>query len=145
MNKNPVTRRGTMIRNIDETNECASIDEITLLARASCFSIFTVIAFSFLTCGVFPCVLYWSIELRSKWLYQKVKSIDEASHVLVKGRDENEEITQIEDKTKESQDLIASSEYCNKLSISKDGLLRYFQYRYQKYRWNEQLQEFVPI
>ena len=54
---------------------------------------------SLLTVFILPLRLYWSADLRSKYLYSQVNSLNDADHILVRGKDGNIEIVKLQDLT----------------------------------------------
>jgi hypothetical protein len=56
-------------------------------------------ALSILTLFTLPIRIYWSDELRAWYLYDQVLQIEEADHLLVRGKDGNIEIVKVTDAT----------------------------------------------
>jgi hypothetical protein len=54
---------------------------------------------SIVTLLILPLRLYWSQELRAYYLYDDVRSLSEATALLVRGKDGNVEIVQLRDLT----------------------------------------------
>jgi len=54
---------------------------------------------SLLTLFVLPLRLYWSAELRAKYLYNQVAALEGADHLLVRGKDGNVEVVALVDMT----------------------------------------------
>ena len=82
-------------KNYDDSDECTAIAELTLLVFCPVFSYVVVPILIVLTAGILGLYLFWKPALRGKWLYKKVMTVDEATHVLVTGADDNIEICEL--------------------------------------------------
>lgn len=79
----------------DENEETTLVDEATLITESVCKQWFLAPLLSVCTLLVWPVFLYWSKDLQRKWLYSPATSLEQASHVYIRGRDGNREIVRL--------------------------------------------------
>ena len=79
-------------KNYDENEETTLIDELTYLQFSPCWCYFLVPILSLMTALIFALFLFWYVELRAKFFYNKVDSHKKATHIKVQGRDRIVEI-----------------------------------------------------
>ncbi len=70
-----------------------------MLKHSSLKAYLLVPLLSVITLFVLPIRLYWSAELSAKYLYTRVAIIQDADALLVRGKDGNVEIVQVQDQT----------------------------------------------
>lgn len=71
--------------NFNEKEPTTVIKSITFLKPSSLLVRFIAYIFVLLTGFIFGIFLFWSPKLRSRIFYYKVRSIEQATHVLVEG------------------------------------------------------------
>jgi hypothetical protein len=89
--------KGTNIRfvNYDEKEEATCINELTFLKFRPLMSYLVVPILSVLSAFILAICLYWRTNLRKKLLYKEVLDVNDATHILVQGREGNIEIIPI--------------------------------------------------
>lgn len=85
--------------NFNEKEESTVINSLTMLRHSPLKTYLCTPLLSVLTLMVHAIRLYWSAQLRAYYLYDKVRSLDRADHILVTGKDGNIEIVSIQDMT----------------------------------------------
>jgi hypothetical protein len=71
------------VKNLNEIEEAICI-EVAILLRPDTFKRFAIVPLlSVLSLGVFAVKLFWSVELQSRWLYQRVSTVHGASNILI--------------------------------------------------------------
>lgn len=85
--------------NYNENEEASCISELTYLSE-SCLKCYILVPLcSFLTLYILPIKLYWSVPSRAKWMYTQVAALDQATHLLVRGKDGNTQIVKLQNLT----------------------------------------------
>ncbi len=79
---------------------------ITLMRTSFVKSYLVVPILSLLTIFVLPLKMYWDNALYAKWIFNHVTQIDQATHVLIKGRSGNTDICKLENLTDTVTSLI---------------------------------------
>ena len=116
--------------NYNENEKTTVIESITFLRyRPSWLSCIVVLILTLLTGSMFGLLLYWSTKWRHKVLYKKVEKIQQATHVLVEG--------------KEPKGL----EICELEVFSQKGRIvcDCFQFRFIRFRYDFQKKMFKPL
>lgn len=63
---------------------------------------------SVLTLFVLPVRMYWSQTLTAKYCYNRVRSLEEADHLLIEGKTGNVEIVELQNRTQRVKELFPS-------------------------------------
>lgn len=82
-------------KNFNEKEESTVILSLTLLQYNALKAYLLMPLLSLLTLFILPLRLYWSAELRAYYLYNEVGALEQADHLLVKGKDGNIEVVGI--------------------------------------------------
>ena len=85
--------------NFNENEESTCIETINFLRFSWFKSYFLVPIFSILSVFYLPVYIYWRVSARAAWLYSEVEKLEQATHVLIHGRDGNIEICNLENLT----------------------------------------------
>lgn len=92
-------------KNYNEKEESTVINSLTMLKFNALKAYLLVPLLSILTIMVLPVRLYWSAELRAYYFYDKVRALEQADTMLVRGKDGNIELVDVVDKTDEVRQL----------------------------------------
>lgn len=68
---------------------------------------------SLFTLFIWPVFLYWSKPMQRDWLYKRATDIRTATHIYIRGRDENQEIVNILDYRERSNELIKEAQHAD--------------------------------
>jgi hypothetical protein len=85
--------------NFNEKEESTCIESITLLKHSFFKAYLVVPVLSVLTLLYLPLKMYWSNALNARMIYNIVNELEEATHVLVKGRSGNVEVCELKNLT----------------------------------------------
>lgn len=88
-------------KNFNEKEETTIILSLTMLKLNPLKAYLLVPLLSILTLFALPIRMYWSDELKAWYLYDQVLRIEEADHLLVRGKDGNIEIVEVTDATEQ--------------------------------------------
>jgi len=83
------------IVNFNEEEEATCIVSLAYLEQSwfKCYLLLPLC--SILTVFYLPVRLYWSVEARAVWMYSPVVTLQNTTHLLVKGKDGNIEIVEL--------------------------------------------------
>ncbi len=91
---NPVfTNIGVLNYNEEEESSC--ITQITLLEISNFKCLVVLPLFSILSLFFLPLKLYWDVSLRITWMYNRIQTLDNTTHLFIRGKDGNKEIVKL--------------------------------------------------
>lgn len=95
--------------NFNEKEETTCITSLTMLQFSCCKTYLLLPILSLFSLFILPVRMYWSVQLRRKYMFNDVTDLARVTHLLVHGRDGNIEIVELTNMAEKMRDFLSDS------------------------------------